>query len=120
MKTCSFVVKRADHEPSALRSEFHCVVDQVPKHLLKPDAISQDVILFRLKFSRDLQLLCCDSRACGLERVFNDRMQFAILQFEMKHAASDSGEVQQVVNQSCLQLHVTFDNLNILAQLCRK
>jgi len=57
MKTFTFVVRRADGDLSALRGEFHCVVDQIPKHLLKPDAISQDVILFRLKLSRDLQLL---------------------------------------------------------------
>src|SRR5262245_32168035 len=57
MKPFIFVVKRVNGDLSALRSEFHRVVDQVPKHLLKPDAISQDVTLFRLKVSRDLQLL---------------------------------------------------------------
>src|SRR5207248_5328432 len=57
MKTFTFVVKRADGDPSALRGEFYRVVDQVPKNLLKPDAISQDMILFRLKLSCDLQLL---------------------------------------------------------------
>src|SRR5262249_62147968 len=57
MKTLTFVVKRADRELSISRGEFHRIVDQVPKHLLKPDPISQDVVLFRLKLSRDLQLL---------------------------------------------------------------
>ena len=57
METFTFVVKRADGDLSALGSEFHRVVDQVPKHLLKPDAISQDVILFRLQLGRDVQLL---------------------------------------------------------------
>src|SRR5215469_16611241 len=53
MKTCIFVVKRANGDLSALRSEFYCVVYQVPEYLLKSDAVSQDVILFRLKISRD-------------------------------------------------------------------
>ena len=53
IKTSSLVVKRANSDLSTLRGEFHCVVYQVPKHLLKPDAISQDVILFRVKLSRD-------------------------------------------------------------------
>src|SRR6266480_2179747 len=57
MKTFTFVVERADGDLSALGGEFHRVVDQVPKHLLKPDAISQDVILFRLQLGRDVQLL---------------------------------------------------------------
>src|SRR5207247_8085778 len=103
MKTSSFVVKRADGDLSALGGEFHCVVDQVPEHLLEPDAISQDVTLFRLKPARDVQLLCCDGRLCRLQRVFNDRMRIAIVQFEMKLPASNPGEVEQVVNQSGLQ-----------------
>ena len=49
MKTSMFIVKRADRDLSALRGEFNGVVDQVPEHLLKPDAISQDVKPFRLK-----------------------------------------------------------------------
>src|SRR5262245_32022600 len=53
MKTSSLVVKGADRDLSALRSEFHCVVDQVPKHLLKPDAVSQNVIPFRLELCRE-------------------------------------------------------------------
>src|SRR5262245_2636616 len=43
MKTSSFVVGRTDGDLSALRGEFHCVVYQVPKHLLKPDTVSKDL-----------------------------------------------------------------------------
>src|SRR5215468_1286065 len=53
MKTCIFVVRCPNGDLPALRREFHCVVYQIPEHLLKPDAISQDVKLFRLKFSCD-------------------------------------------------------------------
>ena len=99
---------------SALRGEFHGVVDQVPEHLLKPDAISQDVIPFRLKLGRDVQLLRRDRRVCRLERVFDNFVRVAIFQFEMKLAASNPGEIEQVVNQSGLQLHVALYDLNIL------
>src|SRR4030095_7692885 len=100
MKTFTFVVTRADGDLSALWGEFHGVIDQVPEHLLKPNAISQDVILLRLKLSRDLQLLRRDRRMCCLDRVFDDCVRVAIFQFEMKLAASNPGEVEQVVNQS--------------------
>jgi len=42
------VVKRADGDLSALRCEFHSprLLIKFQKHLLKPDAISEDVILF--------------------------------------------------------------------------
>src|SRR6516162_199432 len=49
VKTRLRIVKRADRDRSSLRGEFHRVVNQVPKHLLKPNAISQDVTFFRLK-----------------------------------------------------------------------
>src|SRR5690349_4232868 len=106
MKSSSFVVKRANRDVSALRCEFHRVVDQVPEHLLKPDTISQDVIVCCLELVRDVYLLCCYGRACGFERVFYYRVRIAIFQFEMKFAASNPGEVEQVINQSGLQLHV--------------
>src|SRR5215475_16134338 len=38
----------------------------------------------------------------------------------MKFPASDPGEVEQVVNQSCLQLHISLYNLNVLDELWRK
>src|SRR5215813_3513695 len=59
METSSFVVKRLDRDLSALCSEFNCVVDQVPEHLLKPDTISQDVIVCCLELVGDVYLLCC-------------------------------------------------------------
>src|ERR1051325_4087899 len=93
-----FIVKCLDRDLSACGCEFHRVVDQVPKHLLKPDAISQDVTAFRFELSRYFQLLCCDSRACGLKRIFNDRVRIAIFQFEMKLAARYSGEIEQIIN----------------------
>src|SRR5882724_9218674 len=57
---------------------------------------------------------------CHLDRVFNDSVNVAIFEFEMKLAASDPGEVEQVVNQSGLQLHVALYYLNVLDELWRK
>ena len=57
---------------------------------------------------------------CRLDRVFNDCVRVAVFQFEMKLAAGDPGEVEQVVNQSGLQLHVALYDLNILGELWRK
>src|SRR5436190_23945611 len=57
---------------------------------------------------------------CHLDRVFNDSVNVAVFEFEMKFAASDPGEVEQVVNQSGLQLHVALYNLNVLDELWQK
>ena len=49
MKAAVFVVRRAERDLSTLRGEFHGVVDQVPEHLLKPYAISKDLVPVRFK-----------------------------------------------------------------------
>ena len=54
METATVVVKRADGDLSARCREFHGIIDQVPKNLLKPNTISRDVIFLRLEFRRDL------------------------------------------------------------------
>ena len=54
---------------------------------------------------------------CRLERVLDNCVRVASYQFEMKLPAINSGKVEQVVNQSGLQLHVALNNLNILDEL---
>ena len=54
METAAVVVKRADRDLSVWWREFHRIVDQVPKYLLKPNAISQDVTFLRVEFAREL------------------------------------------------------------------
>src|SRR5260370_30540462 len=61
MKTSLLVVRRTNGDVSAFRREFHGVIDQVPKHLLKTDAISTDAVLLCLKLYLELQFFCCDS-----------------------------------------------------------
>ena len=48
------VVGGADVDLSAGCSEFHGVVDQIPKHLLEAYRIGQDVMLVRVQLSRKL------------------------------------------------------------------
>src|SRR5436190_23669050 len=60
MTTCSFVIKRAYRDLSTLCGELHGVVNQVPKHLLKPNAIRKDMVSFRVERGRHLQLFRCD------------------------------------------------------------
>src|SRR5438046_388394 len=46
MEAARVVVERADGDLSTARREFHGVVDQIPKHLLEPGAVSKDAMLF--------------------------------------------------------------------------
>jgi len=54
MEAARVVVERADADLSAERRELHGIVDQVPKYLLKPDTISQYVMLFGVQVARKL------------------------------------------------------------------
>ena len=56
----------------------------------------------------------------SLHRIFNDLVRVAVLQLEMKFAASNPGEIEQVVNQSGLQFHVALYNLDVLDELWGK
>ena len=54
METGCIVVECVDGDLSRGMREFHGIVDQVPKHLLKSDAISQYVMLFGVQIGREL------------------------------------------------------------------
>ena len=54
VKTAAVVVEGADGDLPARRRKFRGVVDQVPKYLLKPNAIRRDMMSFRVEFGRDL------------------------------------------------------------------
>ena len=44
-------------------------------------------------------------------------MCIAVFQVDAQPAPRDAGEIEQIVNQTCLQLHVAFDQLHILHEL---
>src|SRR5947207_6683820 len=60
MKTCSFVIKRADRDLSALCGKLDRVVDEVPKNLLKQIAIRKGRVQFLVELGRAIQLFRCD------------------------------------------------------------
>src|ERR1043166_2611263 len=56
-ETATLIVRSGNGDVSAWRSEFYGVVHQIPKYLLKADAISQNVMFVRVQFGRELQFL---------------------------------------------------------------
>src|SRR5215472_7029898 len=57
MEPAALVIKRADGDLSTGWRKFHGVVDQIPKHLLQPDAISPDVTFSGVELRREPQFL---------------------------------------------------------------
>ena len=47
-------------------------------------------------------------------------MRVANFHIEAKFAARNASEIEQIVDQSCLQFHVALDELDILHELLRK
>ena len=60
MEMASVIVRSADSDLSPWWREFHRVVNQVPKHLLKPNRVTKDVGFRCVELDRDMQFLCCD------------------------------------------------------------
>src|SRR5881394_3793057 len=100
MKTAVLTIKGVDRNLSTCWREFHCVVDQVPKHLLKPDTIRQYVMPFRLQPGRNLHLLRGDGGACSVDRIANDFVGIATFRVEVKFAARNASKIEQVVDQT--------------------
>ena len=101
-ESATLIVVGADGDLSTGWREFHRVVDQVPKDLLKPDAISQDAMFFRVQFGREFQLLRRNGGTCGFNCVANNRGRVATFQIEVKFAASDPGRSRRSsINRAC-------------------
>ena len=62
----SFEIARFDRDLAALRSEFHRVLDQVPKDLLQPRRVAVDVVVLGLEPEFELEFLLQDILAANL------------------------------------------------------
>ena len=120
MEPATLVVVGANGDLSTLWREFHRVVDQIPKDLLKPNAVSPNAMFFCVQFGRDFQFLRRNGGTCGFNCVANNRVRIATFQIEVKLAAGDPGKIEEIVNQFCLQLHVAFYHLYVFCELWRK
>src|SRR5438067_6034341 len=83
MESAALAVVGADGDLSPRWREFHRVVDQVPKYLLKPNALSPNAIFFRVQFGRELQFLRRDGGTCGFNCVANNRVRVATFQLKV-------------------------------------
>ena len=54
METAAVIVNGANDDLSTRWREFHGIVDQIPKDLLKPDAISQDEMFFGVELGQQV------------------------------------------------------------------
>src|SRR5205807_6414178 len=99
MKMAVLIVEGADGDFSTCWREFHCVVDQVPKHLLKPNTIRQYVMPLRLQPGRNRQFFPGDAGAGDFNRIANDRMRVATFPVKMKFAARNASKIEQIVDQ---------------------
>ena len=52
-----------------------------------------------------------------MQRIIDGCMRVYSGETELKFAATDSGEIEQIINQSCLELNVSADDVQIIAKL---
>src|SRR6266705_6238009 len=94
--------------------EFHAVLDQVPKDLLQPRRIAIDVALFGPETKFDVQLFRQNALAANFVGALQNFLHANHLQAQLKLALRDTSDVEQVIDQSGLQLHVAPDDFQRL------
>src|SRR5438105_8486141 len=97
---------------SALRSELAGVLEDIPKHLSDPRAVDKDVGLVGVQIHRYTDaFLGGRTSAIIIEGVFEQNPDVDNLSVQIEFASGDSVNVQQIINQSGLDLDVATNHL---------
>src|SRR5262249_35198537 len=113
-------VDGAHSDAAALLSELDRIVEQVPKDLLKSDGIGPDVMPVRAKVHDQIQLFLEDLVARDFETVPQKVVDIQRLQVELDFTTRNAGQIQQIVNQTGLQLNAGPNSSDFFAKLGRQ
>src|ERR1043165_2920447 len=97
---------------AALRGEFAGVLKHVPEHLRNSGAVDENMGLFRAEVHRYPNALFCGrTGAIIVKCVLEQNSDVNHLPMKIEFTASDSIDVQQIVNESCLNLNIATNHL---------
>ncbi|CAA9444575.1 MAG: hypothetical protein AVDCRST_MAG64-4426 [uncultured Phycisphaerae bacterium] len=114
------VVLAAQRDPAAGRRELHGVAEQVAAHLLEAGRVRPDVTVLRPQVQGDLDSLLLHLPLVHLQAVPQDGVGVHDLEVQLDLAPADPRQVQQVVDQPRLQLHVAADRPDLAAEFRRE
>ena len=104
-----------DRDAALFRSEFHAVLDQVPKDLLQTRGIAFDVRIGGAKTKFHFEIFGSNVLAANFVSTVEDLVHANRLKAQLQFAFRDACDVEQIVNQARFQLDVTPNDLERLA-----
>ena len=92
------LIRRADSDSTILLGKLHCIVDQIPKDLLKSDGVGPDMVAVGAEVHDQIQLFFEDVIARDFKAVTEQAMGINYFQMEFDFSAGDAREVQQIID----------------------
>ena len=106
-------ITRPERDPAVQGSELHGVAEKIPKHLLNSCRIAVDVMTIRTEIKFDVRL---QGRAIAVNdraRLLDQLMDVDDAAMQLHFAIGDAREIEQIVDQLRLELHVSPDHGDI-------
>src|SRR4051794_37074446 len=110
------VVVSRDLHPAMGRRELRRVLHEVPKHLLETRRIRPTMVFLRFVMPNDFDLLADKVPRTNAERVLEGGVNIDGVTVKLELAVGDSSQVEQIVDEECLELHVAMKHFEIGAQ----
>ena len=112
-------IQRFNDDAAIRRGKFDRVLDQVPKDLLQACRIGIDVGLLCAQTKFHVLIFCFDFFAANFISALQDFMHARDLESELQFPFCDARDVEQVVDQTRFQFHVSTDHFQRVARLGR-
>ena len=107
-------LEQLDDDAAPCRREFDGVRQQIPEDLLNAIGIPGNRRIQRFEIYINLDPFGVTGRANDVDCGLDDRRQIDGLDVEAQLAADDSTEIQQVVDQASLQVHVPANHREVI------
>src|SRR5206468_9462235 len=99
----SGIVGRLDVNHAAVRRKFDCILNHVPKNLHQPRIIGFGKMLWRGQVCMDAQFFVRDLSFKNLQRAPHRGVDINGTEIEIDFSFGDDGEIENVVDQTCLE-----------------
>ena len=91
--------------------KLNCVIYQVPKDLLEPRRVGSQINFLCGEIESRGEMFSIDFRLTNLQSILQQRMGINNLETELDLALVDTCQIEQIVDEPRLQLHVATDHL---------
>ena len=104
-------VKGPHRDGAAFGSEFRSVPQDIPKYLLQPRGVCEDVMIGCEKLDGNIELPRGEIVADDVHGVPEQIVRVGFSQVQLQFPARDAGQVEQIIDEAGLELDVAANHL---------